>query len=49
MIDINQMPLQRLPDSKKTESWKRANVDYIIGHSQGGSRNGNTRTRKEEM
>lgn len=35
--------------SKKTEDWKQANVDYIIGHSQGGSRNGNTRTRKEEM
>ena len=32
--------------SKKTKAWQ---VDYIIGHSQGGSRNGNTRTRKEEM
>lgn len=35
--------------SKKTQDWKESCVDYIIGHSQGGSRNGNTRTRKEEM
>lgn len=49
MKNINQMPIQKLPMGKKTEDWKRANVDYIIGHSQGGSRNGNTRTRKEEM
>lgn len=35
--------------SKKTKAWQEACVDYIIGHSQGGSRNGNTRTRKEEM
>jgi hypothetical protein len=36
--------------SKKTEDWKRANVDYIIGKSgfnSGGGRNG--RTRYEEM
>lgn len=49
MRNINQMPIQKLPASKKTEDWKQANIDYIIGHSQGGSRNGNTRTRKEEM
>ena len=35
--------------SKKTKDWKESCLDYIIGHSQGGSRNGNTRTRKEEM
>ena len=35
--------------SKKTKAWQEACVDYIIGHSQGGSRNGNVRTRKEEM
>lgn len=35
--------------SKKTENWKKSCVDYIIGKSQGGSRNGNNRTRKEEM
>lgn len=35
--------------SKKTEDWKKSCVDYIIGKSQGGSRNGNNRTRKEEM
>lgn len=49
MKNINQFPLQRLPMSKKTKDWKESCVDYIIGHSQGGSRNGNTRTRKEEM
>lgn len=35
--------------SKKTEDWKKSCVDYIIGKSQGGSRNGNNRTRKEQM
>ena len=49
MKNINQFPLQRLPMSKKTQDWKESCVDYIIGHSQGGSRDGNTRTRKEEM
>lgn len=49
MKNINQFPLQRLPMSKKTQDWKESCVDYIIGHSQGGSRNGDTRTRKEEM
>lgn len=49
MKNINQFPLQRLPMSKKTQDWKESCIDYIIGHSQGGSRNGNTRTRKEEM
>ena len=49
MNNINQFPIQKLPMSKKTKAWQEACVDYIIGHSQGGSRNGNTRTRKEEM
>lgn len=49
MKNINQFPLQRLPMSKKTQDWKESCVNYIIGHSQGGFRNGNTRTRKEEM
>lgn len=49
MNNINQMPIQKLPMSKKTKEWQEACVDYIIGRSQGGSRNGNTRTRKEEM
>lgn len=49
MDNINQMPIQKLPMSKKTKQWQEACVDYIIGRSQGGSRNGNTRTRKEEM
>lgn len=49
MININQFPLQRLPMSKKTQDWKEACVDYIAGHSQGSSRDGNNRSRKEEM
>lgn len=49
MKNINQFPIQKLPMSKKTKDWRESCVDYIIGHSQGGSRNGNTRTRKEEM
>ena len=47
--NISNMPVQKLPMSKKTEDWKKSCVDYIIGKSQGGSRNGNNRTRKEEM
>lgn len=42
-------PLQKLPMSKKTKEWREANVDYCIGKSMGGSRNGNNRTRREEM
>lgn len=49
MKNINQFPLQRLPMSKKTQDWKEACVDYIAGHSQGSSRDGNNRSRKEEM
>lgn len=49
MRNINQFPLQRLPMSKKTQYWKEACVDYIAGHSQGSSRDGNNRSRKEEM
>lgn len=49
MRNINQLPLQRLPMSKKTQDWKEACVDYIAGHSQGSSRDGNNRSRKEEM
>lgn len=49
MRNINQFPIQKLPSSKKTQYWKESCVDYIIGRSMGGSRNGNNRTRKEEM
>lgn len=35
--------------SKKTKEWKEACVNYVIGRSMGGSRNGNNRTRREEM
>ncbi|YP_010510192.1 portal protein [uncultured phage cr16_1] len=49
MRNINQFPILKLPSSKKTQDWKESCVDYIIGRSMGGSRNGNNRTRKEEM
>ena len=48
--NIGSMPIQKLPMSKKTEDWKRANVDYIIGKSgfnSGGGRN--ERNRNEGM
>ena len=47
--NISQRPVQKLPMSRKTQAWKEANVDYCIGKSMGGSRNGNNRTRREEM
>lgn len=49
MKNINQFPIQKLPSSKKTQDWKESCVDYIVGRSMGGSKSGNTRTRKEEM
>lgn len=49
MKNINQFPIQKLPMSKKTQAWRESCVDYIVGKSMGGSRNGNNRTRKEEM
>lgn len=49
MRNINQFPIQKLPASKKTQDWKESCIDYIVGRSMGGSRNGNNRTRKEEM
>lgn len=48
MKNLNCMPAQKIPASKKTEDWKQQNVDYIIGHSAS-SRNGNGRSREEEM
>lgn len=48
MKNLNCMPAQKIPASKKTEDWKQQNVDYIIGHSTS-SRNGNSRSREEEM
>ena len=35
--------------SKKTKDWQESCIDYVIGRSLGGSRNGNNRTRREEM
>lgn len=48
MNNINTFPAQKIPMSKKTKDWKESCVDYIIGHSAS-SRNGNSRTREEEM
>lgn len=50
MRDINQMPVQKLPMSRKTKEWRENCVDYIIGRSgfTGGGRN-NGRARYEEM
>lgn len=48
MKNLNCMPAQKIPASKKTEDWKQQNVDYIIGHSTS-SINGNSRSREEEM
>ncbi|QOR56731.1 portal protein [uncultured phage cr53_1] len=49
MNNINQMPILKLPMSKKTKDWQESCIDYVIGRSLGGSRNGNNRTRREEM
>lgn len=48
MNNINIFPAQKVPMSKKTKEWKENCVDYIIGHSAS-SRNGNSRSREEEM
>lgn len=48
MNNINIFPAQKVPMSKKTKEWKENCVNYIIGHSAS-SRNGNSRSREEEM
>ena len=48
MNNINIFPAQKVPMSKKTKEWKESCVNYIIGHSAS-SRNGNSRSREEEM
>ena len=48
--NIDSMPIQKLPMSKKTKEWREANVDYIIGKSgftSGLDNNGSTKY--EEM
>ena len=48
--NLDSMPVQKLPMSKKTEEWRRANVDYIIGKSGFTSGLGNNgATKYEEM
>ena len=49
MNDINIMPLQKIPRSKKTQQWQQDTIDYIISRAMGSTRNGNNRTRREEM
>lgn len=48
--NTNQLPIQKLPMSKKTKAWRESCVDYIIGRSgfAGGGRN-NGRARYDEM
>lgn len=48
--NLDSMPLQKLPMSKKTKEWREANVDYIIGKSGFTSGLGNNgSTKYEEM
>lgn len=48
--NLDTMPLQKLPMSKKTKEWREANVDYIIGKSGFTSGLGNNgSTKYEEM
>ena len=48
--NIDSMPIQKLPMSKKTKEWREANVDYIIGKSGFTSGLGNNgSTKYEEM
>lgn len=48
--NIDSMPLQKLPMSKKTKEWREANLDYIIGKSGFTSGLGNNgSTKYEEM
>lgn len=48
--NIDSMPIQKLPMSKKTKEWRRANLDYIIGKSGFTSGLGNNgSTKYEEM
>lgn len=48
--NLDSMPIQKISMSKKTEEWRRANVDYIIGKSGFTSGLGNNgATKYEEM
>lgn len=48
--NLDSMPLQKLPMSKKTKEWREANLDYIIGKSGFTSGLGNNgSTKYEEM
>ena len=48
--NLDSMPIQKLPMSKKTKEWREANVDYIIGKAGFTSGLGNNgSTKYEEM
>ena len=45
---ISSFPIQKLPESKKTEEWHKQCIDYVIGAGDL-SRNGSDRATLEEM
>lgn len=48
MKNTKSFPAQKLPMSKKTQSWKEACVDYVVGAGDSGF-GGNGRSRSDEM
>lgn len=48
MKNIKSFPAQKLPMSKKTQAWKEACVDYVVGAGDSGF-GGNGRSRSDEM
>lgn len=48
MKNTKSFPVQKLPMSKKTQAWKEACVDYVVGAGDSGF-GGNGRSRSDEM
>lgn len=48
MKNTKSFPAQKLPMSKKTQAWKEACVDYVVGAGDSGF-GGNSRSRSDEM
>ncbi len=48
MKNTKSFPAQKLPMSKKTQAWKKACVDYVVGAGDSGF-GGNGRSRSDEM
>lgn len=48
MKNTKSFPAQKLPMSKKTQAWKEACVDYVVGAGDSGF-GGNGRSRSDEM